>query len=64
MEFQDKIKEIRRQLGKTQQEFGEMIGINQRTISGYETGVRLPSYKCMVLLNELLRKHKIRISLM
>lgn len=64
MELQDKIKEIRIQLGKSQQEFGEMIGLNQRTISGYETGIRLPSYKSLMLLNELLRKYKIRISLM
>ena len=39
----ERIKEIRKDLGLNQQEFGERIGLKTSTIAGYETGTRTPN---------------------
>lgn len=38
----ERIKELRKMLGKNQTEFGEKIGVKQTTIAGYENGSRQP----------------------
>ena len=38
-----RIKELRKQLGMTQAEFGERVGLKQTSVAGYETGARTPS---------------------
>lgn len=38
-----RIKLIRKELGITQAEFGNRIGVRQNTITSYETGIRTPS---------------------
>lgn len=39
----DRIKELRKALNLTQQEFADMLGTSRNNIAGYETGRRLPS---------------------
>lgn len=43
MDVGKRIKAIRKELGLTQKDFGVQIGIASNTITGYETGVRVPS---------------------
>lgn len=51
------ILEIRKSLKMTQQEFGELIGVDKRTIINYEQGKKIPSTKVKIL--ELLLANKI-----
>lgn len=46
----ERIKELRKALGLTQQEFAEKIGSVQNTITGYETGRRTPSNQVISLI--------------
>ena len=39
----EKIRELRKRKGWTQEEFGDMLGINKVTVSGYENGKRQPT---------------------
>lgn len=43
MELGERIKTIRRSLGRTQQEFANTLNLKRQTIAAYETGVTLPS---------------------
>ena len=38
----ERIKQLRKQLGLNQTQFGERLGVKQTTIAGYETGARVP----------------------
>lgn len=38
----ERIKQLRKQLGLTQAEFGSKIGVKQTSVAGYETGARVP----------------------
>lgn len=49
------IKSIRLARGLFQAQLGEMIGVNQRTISGWERGVRNPSPEEVRMLAKVLR---------
>jgi transcriptional regulator with XRE-family HTH domain len=40
--MKDRLKQLRKTLNLTQQEFAERIGVNRSTIAGYETGVKYP----------------------
>lgn len=46
----ERLKELRKALGLTQQEFAERIGSVQNTITGYETGRRIPSNQVVTLI--------------
>lgn len=46
----DRIKKLRKTLGLTQQEFADKIGSVQNTITGYETGRRVPSNQVIALI--------------
>lgn len=46
----DRIKKVRRALDLTQQEFAARIGSVQNTITGYETGRRVPSNQVISLI--------------
>ena len=46
----ERIKKLRKSLGLTQQEFAEQIGSVQNTITGYETGRRIPSNQVISLI--------------
>jgi transcriptional regulator with XRE-family HTH domain len=39
----ERIKSLRKELGLNQTDFGARIGVKQGTITGYETGIRVPS---------------------
>ena len=41
--MKERIKELRKTLGKTQTEFGAAIGIKGNTVTNYENGLRNPS---------------------
>ena len=41
--MKDRIKQIRKEKGLTQAEFGEMIGVKGNTVTMYEAGTRIPS---------------------
>ena len=46
----ERIKKLRQTLGLTQSEFAERIGSVQNTITGYETGKRMPSNQVVALV--------------
>ena len=46
----ERIKELRKFLGLTQQEFATRLGSVQNTITGYETGRRTPSNQVIALI--------------
>lgn len=48
--MKDRIKKIRKELGLTQQEFADKMGVKRNNIAGYETGKRLPSDGMIVLI--------------
>lgn len=48
--MEERIKELRKKLGLTQTEFAERIGSAQNTITGYETGRRVPSSQVITLI--------------
>ena len=41
--MKNRIRELRKELGLTQSEFGERLGLKQSTVTGYEAGTRAPS---------------------
>lgn len=41
--MKDRIKQLRKELNYTQQQFGEKIGVKANTVGNYEIGLRLPS---------------------
>lgn len=41
-EFKDRVKELRKERGLSQQNVADALGFNKMTISGYERGVRKP----------------------
>ena len=46
----ERIKKLRKALDLTQQEFASRIGSVQNTITGYETGRRVPSNQVITLI--------------
>lgn len=46
----ERLKSLRKSLGLTQSEFAERIGSVQNTITGYETGRRVPSSQVLALI--------------
>ena len=48
MELQNKMKDLRRELGLTQKEFATKIGIHLSQIAKYESGVSIPSIPVLV----------------
>lgn len=63
MELHDKLKEIRKCLRYSQEEFGKEVGVDQRSVSNYETGLRQPSYKVLLRYTEFIKKNKLKIKL-
>lgn len=45
MTFGEKVKKARKELGLTQTELGEMIGVSRRAVTSYETDMALPRTK-------------------
>ena len=46
--MKDRIRQLRKELGLNQTDFGERIGVKQTTIAGYETGAKNPMESVVV----------------
>lgn len=44
MDFSKRIRQIRKQMGLSQFEFGELVNLSQRTVAAWELGDRTPSF--------------------
>lgn len=53
MTLQDRVKNIKEALGKTQKEMAGLVGVGLRTWQQYEEGVHDPSWKVVIKLSEL-----------
>ena len=53
--FPEKVKEARSELGLTQKELAEQVGVSLRTITAYEKGDKLPRMSTMLKLAKALR---------
>lgn len=53
MEMKDRIRQLRKEAGMTQQEVADRLGVNHVTISGYERGTRRPQFPEADALAEL-----------
>lgn len=49
----NKIRDLRKKKGWTQEEFGDMLGINKVTVSGYENGKRQPTPEMLSRMADL-----------
>lgn len=54
----EEIKAVRKELGYTQKEFGEKLGVSLRAVQSWESGDRNISQSAALVLNELLLKNK------
>jgi transcriptional regulator with XRE-family HTH domain len=54
MDFSTKLKHARKKKGLTQSEVAELMGVEQKTYSGYETGIRMPRLDKIPLLLAIL----------
>lgn len=52
MEFKDKLIELRKSKGLSQEEFGNRIGVSRQTISKWESGQSYPDFQRLVLLSD------------
>ncbi|MBR2532508.1 MAG: helix-turn-helix transcriptional regulator [Lachnospiraceae bacterium] len=53
MEFKDRLKLLRKERGFTQETLAAMLNVSKQTISGYERGVRRPSFEYLDALSDL-----------
>ncbi len=51
--FSKNLKELRKSRSMTQTELAKLVGVDQRTVSGWETGVSEPSYAILAKLCEI-----------
>ena len=52
--FAENLKQLRITKGLTQSQLGELVGVNQRTVSAWEKGICEPKYAVLLKLCELL----------
>ena len=62
MTIGEQIKLLRKTMMINQKEFGKHLDISQTMISLYEIDDRLPIFKIRVKLNELAKKHKLKVN--
>jgi DNA-binding XRE family transcriptional regulator len=60
--FADKLKELRNELELTQYGLARKLGVTQACVSHWENGLQLPNLKRIHKLNDLAKKHGIRIN--
>lgn len=48
--IKERLKELRQEIGESQNSVARAVGVSQSTIAGYEVGDRLPSYEILVKL--------------
>lgn len=63
MTLEEKIKLIRETIRMSQREFAHEIGCSQGVISAYETGRKRPSYENLILIDQIAKKHKVKVKL-
>ena len=49
----DRIREVRIALGKTQDEFGDMLGVTSNSVARWERGGRKPSQTVLLLIQRI-----------
>ena len=59
MSVKDCLKNARYKLGLSERDFAELMGINEASISLYETGDRQPSFPTIRKIVEKLKSHDI-----
>lgn len=47
MDFSVRVAQIRKQMGLSQDKFGELINLSQRTVAAWEAGERTPSFSTL-----------------
>lgn len=50
----ERIKKRRIEMGYTQQDIGDMLGVSKVSVCGYETGTRTPTMAIFIKLSEIL----------
>jgi len=51
----DRIREVRIALGKTQDEFGDMLGVTSNSVARWERGGRTPSRTVLLLIENTVK---------
>ncbi|MCF6347019.1 MAG: helix-turn-helix domain-containing protein [Flavobacteriaceae bacterium] len=51
------IRDVRKELGKTQAEFAELVNVSKNSVQLWETGKRNPSPNTVLLIQSLKEKH-------
>ena len=54
MQFSDRITAIRKELKISQEKFGELVNVSQRTVAYWEAGARMPSHAAIADLADRL----------
>lgn len=54
MELSSRITSVRKQLGLSQEKFGELVNMSQRSVAAWEAGERTPSYPVLLELADKL----------
>ena len=54
MIFEERLKKLRNDLGITQKELADKIGVNRTTVGGYETKGKEPSYNTLIKIAKTL----------
>jgi len=57
MEFEDKIKSLRKEKNWTQKELAEKLNVSDKTISSWETGRTYPDIDSLIQLADLFDLH-------
>ncbi|MBQ6676117.1 MAG: helix-turn-helix domain-containing protein [Ruminococcus sp.] len=47
------LKELRKEMGLTQEQLGEKVGVTNKTVSRWETGSYLPPVECLEMLSDI-----------
>ena len=55
MNFSEKLKEIRKNEGLSQEQLAEKIGVSRQAITKWETGKGLPDVENMVIIAEIFK---------
>lgn len=53
LRFAENLKTLRRSRGLSQKDLAKMVGVDQRTVSAWETGVCEPSFSVLLRLCEI-----------
>lgn len=53
VDFGERIRNLRKQLGISQEQLGERLGVTKSMVSSYETSMRMPSYTVLVKIAKL-----------